>query len=110
MSPPFAVSERAYKLMSVESIVGLIILLIPLVGYLIFSGFPVVISFIIQFADMDRFDLDSLKWNNFANFSAVFTDGRFWHSIGITLWLLATHESRLPRQAAPPREAQDLPL
>ena len=73
-----------------ESIVGLIILLIPLVGYLIFSGFPVVISFIIQFADMDRFDLDSLKWNNFANFSAVFTDGRFWHSIGITLWLLAT--------------------
>ena len=40
-----------------ESVVGLVILLIPLVGYLIFSGFPVVISFIIQFADMDRFDL-----------------------------------------------------
>ena len=73
-----------------ESIVGLIILLIPLLGYLIFSGFPVVISFIIQFTDMERFDLGTLKWNNFANFSAVFTDGRFWHSIGITFWLYGT--------------------
>ena len=73
-----------------RSLYGFVTAAIPLVGYLIFSGFPVVISFIIQFADMDRFDLDSLKWNNFANFSAVFTDGRFWHSIAITLWLLAT--------------------
>ena len=70
-----------------ESIVGLIILLIPLVGYLIFSGFPVVISFIIQFADMDRFDLGTLQWNNFANFADVFTDKRFWKSWGITIWL-----------------------
>lgn len=73
-----------------ESIIGLIIILIPIIGYVIFSGFPVVISFIIQFTEMDRFDLGSIKWNNFVNFSTVFTDVRFWHSLKITLWLLLT--------------------
>lgn len=70
-----------------EAIVGLIFILIPLVGYVIFRGFPLLFSFAAQFCDMKGYDISSLQWNNFENFKVIFTDQRFYKSIGITAWV-----------------------
>lgn len=63
------------------------IVLIPLVAYVVFNGFPVILSFISQFTDITGDSIDTMQWNNFANFKHVFTDPKFWKAWGITLWL-----------------------
>ena len=65
----------------------LAIALIPLVGYVIFNAFPVIISFVSMFVDMNGNDIASMQWNNFQNFVEVFHDSRFWKAWGITFWL-----------------------
>lgn len=73
--------------MNKEAVIGLVFILIPLLGYVVFRGFPLLFSFAAQFCDMQGYDISTLQWNNFANFQAVFTDQRFYKSIGITVWI-----------------------
>lgn len=61
---------------------------LPLLGVLIFSAAPIGISFVAQFTSMQNNDLSTMTWNNFENFSKVFQDPIFWHSIKITMWLM----------------------
>ncbi len=70
-----------------EYTIALIGILIPLVGWLVFNGFPVVVSFVLLFTKIDGYNLSTLQWNNFANFEQIFTDVRFFKSIGITFWV-----------------------
>lgn len=70
-----------------ETTFALIVVLIPIVGYLFFNGFPVVLSFGLLFNDLTGYDLSTMTWNNFANFVTVFKDPRFWKSIWITVWI-----------------------
>jgi len=70
-----------------EAIIGLCGALFPLVGFVLFNVFPIALSFGAMFCDVEYGQIDTMVWNNFANFSAAFTDQRFLHSIGITLWL-----------------------
>ena len=69
----------------------LVIVFIPIVAYFVFNGFPVALSFISMFTDMDNNDLTTMQWNGFANFVSVFQDTRFWKSWGVTL-ILATSQ------------------
>ena len=64
--------------------------LIPIVSFIIFSGLPVILSFISMFVTMDYNMLDTMEWNNFENFRTVFTDGTFWQSWKVTLILATT--------------------
>lgn len=48
--------------------------LIPILSFAFFNAFPVVISFISMFVDMDNNQLDTMRWNNFENFTKVFND------------------------------------
>ena len=61
----------------VESTVGLIATLIPILGFVFFNFFPIIVSFVAMFCDMQFYDLGSMKWNNFQNFVEVFHDPRF---------------------------------
>ena len=70
-----------------ETVFALIVVLIPLIGYVVFNGLPVALSFSLLFSEIEGFDLSTIKWNNFANFQTVFSDERFWKSIWITLWI-----------------------
>lgn len=74
------------------------IVLIPLAAYVIFNGFPILISFVSMFTDMRKNNLSTMHWNNFENFigytdaygefhHGVFNDPRFWKAWGVTLWL-----------------------
>lgn len=56
----------------------LAIALVPVASFIAFNAFPVVISFVAMFADMDSNMLDTMRWNNFENFKNVFNDDKFW--------------------------------
>ncbi len=75
------------KKISKESIFGYIFVLIPLFGFVAFTLAPMVISFLMQFTDMNGYDLNTMVWNNFDNFRYVFTDPLFFKSIGVTFFL-----------------------
>lgn len=70
-----------------ETVFALVIALIPLLGYFFFHGFPLIVSIGMLFTEVDGYDLGTMRWNDFANFTTVFSDVRFYKSIGITIWL-----------------------
>ena len=83
---PYAGAKNGKKKrVGTEGVVGLVFILVPLVGYVIFRGFPLLSSFAALFCDMEGYDISSLTWNNFQNFREIFTDTRFYKSILITL-------------------------
>lgn len=88
-----------------HKIVALCLALIPLIGFVVFSGFPLVISVIALFCNVNLYDLGSISWNDFAGFKALFVDGwadntfpmgglgmtwYFQRSCLITIWIAST--------------------
>ncbi len=85
-----------------DSILALIVALIPLVGFAIFNGFPLIISFIGMFCNVDLYDLSMIQWNNFEGFKSVFIPGHAWElfyydlskyfykACAITVWIAST--------------------
>ena len=59
-----------------------------MIAYVVFNIYPVILSFISMFTDMKGNRIDTMQWNDFANFSTVFKDEEFWKSLGITAWLM----------------------
>ena len=55
-----------------EQKIALVMSLIPLIGFIIFNGFPLLISFIGMFCNVDLYDLGNIQWNNFEGFKSVF--------------------------------------
>ena len=70
-----------------EKVLTYVCVLIPLIGFVLFSLVPMIISFVMQFTKMEGFDLATMQWNFFENFLFVFTDKTFYLSIGVTLVL-----------------------
>ena len=58
-----------------EQIFAMIIACVPLLGFIIFNGFPLIISFIGMFCNVDLYDLSNIQWNNFEGFKSVFIPG-----------------------------------
>lgn len=54
------------------------IALIPILSFIAFNAFPVAISLVAMFTDMDSNMLETMRWNRFENFTNVFNDDRFW--------------------------------
>lgn len=85
-----------------EQKIALVMSLIPLVGFIIFNGFPLLISFIGMFCNVDLYDLGNIQWNNFEGFKSVFIPRHafdlfyfdlskyFYKAIVITLWVAST--------------------
>lgn len=85
---------------TLQSVFALVLALLPLIGFVIFSGFTLVISFIAMFFNINIYDLtDPFVWNNFRAFWLVFdpnyypndfainVSGYFYKSLGITFWI-----------------------
>ena len=85
-----------------EQKIALVMSLIPLIGFIIFNGFPLLISFIGMFCNVDLYDLGNIQWNNFEGFKSVFVPRHafdlfyfdlskyFYKAIWITLWISST--------------------
>lgn len=61
-----------------ESVLALIMAVIPLVGFIVFNGFPLIISFIGMFCNVDLYDLKNIQWNDFQGFKSVFVPDHAW--------------------------------
>ncbi len=70
-----------------EAMMAYIFVSIPLIGYLLFSMFPMVVSFCMQFTSMTGLDLSTMEWNHFENFKRVFSDPNFYLSLSVTVLL-----------------------
>ena len=85
-----------------EQKIALVVALIPLMGFVIFNGFPLVISFIGMFCNVDLYDLGNIHWNNFEGFKSVFIPRHafelfyfdlskyFYKAVKITIWVAST--------------------
>lgn len=85
-----------------EHYFALFVACIPLLGFIVFNGFPLVISFIGMFCNVDLYDLTNIQWNNFEGFKSVFIPGHanelfyfdlskyFYKSVVITVWIAST--------------------
>ena len=60
---------------------------IPLVGFLVFNGYPIIVSLQAMFSSMKFGKLDTMKWNNFANFKMMVGDAKLLASVKVTLIL-----------------------
>ena len=96
-----AVSKQKVKWKR-EQKIALVMSLIPLIGFIIFNGFPLLISFIGMFCNVDLYDLGNIQWNNFEGFKSVFIPRHafdlfyfdlskyFYKAIWITIWIAST--------------------
>ncbi len=85
-----------------EQIVACVFASIPLLGFVIFNGFPLIISFIGMFCNVDLYDLTNIQWNNFEGFKSVFIPRHayelfyfdlakyFYKAVIITVWVAST--------------------
>lgn len=74
-----------------RSVYGFFTASIPLIGFLLFTAVPLCIALATMFVDMDGYDFTSMTWNSFQNFTAVFSDPRFYHSIGVSFLFIIPH-------------------
>ena len=82
-----------------ESKIALVVAVIPLLGFIVFNGFPLLISFIGMFCNVDLYDLSNIQWNNFEGFKSVFIPRHafdlfyfdlskyFYKAVWITIWI-----------------------
>lgn len=85
-----------------EQYFALFVACIPLIGFIVFNGFPLIISFIGMFFNVDLYDLSNIQWNDFEGFKSVFIPGHanelfyfdlakyFYKSVVITVWIAST--------------------
>ena len=85
-----------------ESKIALGVAVIPLLGFIIFNGFPLLISFVGMFCNVDLYDLGNIQWNNFEGFKSVFIPRHafdlfyfdlskyFYKATWITIWVAST--------------------
>lgn len=71
-----------------EAILALVLALIPLIGFVVFSGFPLIISLIALFCDVDLYQLGNFTWNGFEGFKVVFSDGYSIPTYGLNMGAL----------------------
>ncbi len=57
-----------------DAIVGFSMAVIPFIGFLIFSLYPMVLSFIVSFFDLKSYDLAMMEWAGLENYKFVFTN------------------------------------
>lgn len=95
-------ANKKKKQWRTESKIALIVACIPLLGFIVFNGFPLIISFIGMFCNVDLYDLTNIHWNNFEGFKSVFINRHaydlfyfdlskfFYKSVWITIWIAST--------------------
>ncbi len=95
------VEKKKKRARIAEGTYSYVFALLPLIGFFIFSIFPIIISIIAMFCDVNLYDISDISWNNFEGFKLVFSrsysdsvpvhvNELFTHSIGITLWIAST--------------------
>ncbi|MCM1296213.1 MAG: sugar ABC transporter permease [Muribaculaceae bacterium] len=95
---PNRLTAKVKRSRLIEGTYSYVFALLPIIGFLLFSIFPIIISVVAMFCDINLYDLSDITWNNFEGFKLVFSQTYsstmpvhvtelFVHSIGITIWI-----------------------
>lgn len=68
--------------------IGCIYAGIPLLGFVLFSLVPAVISIAISLGDMRGYYLDSLEWAGLVHFGTALASAEFWKSLGVSFYAM----------------------
>lgn len=69
-----------------EKTQGFCMAVIPFIGFLIFTGFPMLLALVISFNDLHSYDLSQMKWLGLENYKALFTMPMFRTALVNTLY------------------------
>lgn len=83
------VAKKTNNIRRREARLGLIFALIPLCAWAFFEAFPIMMSFVSLFGDIENYDIATFAWNNFESFKYVFTNPQsgFWIGLKNTLFV-----------------------
>lgn len=73
--------------MNKENISGLLLSIMPVLGFVIFGLIPMALALYMSFTDVKFFSFDGVSFNHGANYKFVLTDPLFWKSLTNTLYM-----------------------
>lgn len=85
-APPPTTEKRRRSIHSKEARVALVFLAAPIVGFAIFTVFPLFYSIYASMTNMNGLGLQN--WVGLKNYSKVFSDPYFWQALGNTFFLM----------------------
>lgn len=71
-----------------EKIQGILMAAIPFVGFLLFTAFPLALTFYVSFNDLHSYDISTMQWCGFDNYIALFKLPMFKDAVLNTLYFL----------------------
>ena len=70
-----------------ENVSGLLLSLMPVIGFLLFGLVPMILAIFMAFMHIEGFNFDNSYFNHGQNFVTVLSDSLFWQSIGNTFYM-----------------------
>ncbi len=70
-----------------ENISGLLLSVMPVIGFALFGLVPMVLALVMSFTDITFFSFEGVTFNHGQNYITVLQDDLFWKSIGNTLYM-----------------------
>lgn len=65
---------------------GFVYALLPLLGFVLFSLVPAILSLITSFSDIVGYDYQTMQWAGFTHYVAALSSKDFWHSLGVSFY------------------------
>lgn len=78
--------QRRGKIGKNEKIEGLCMVIVPVLGFCLFTGFPLLLSLFVSFHDLHSYDLSSMTFVGFGNYSSLFHNPMFKQAVVNTLF------------------------
>lgn len=78
---------RKRKHSNKENISGILLAIVPVIGFALFGLIPMVLALIMSFTDITFFSFEGANFNYGQNYLTVLQDDLFWKAIGNTLYM-----------------------
>lgn len=69
-----------------EKIEGLLMVSVPLIGFILFTALPILMTLWVSFYDLKSYDLSTMVWVGFGNYKKLFTMDLFWTAVVNTIY------------------------
>lgn len=78
--------RKRSKSRTYENVAGLLMSIIPVLGFFVFGLIPMILAIYMSFCVIDGFSLEGAEFVWFANYKATLTDPMFWKAVGRTFF------------------------
>lgn len=80
------IRKRRGSIHRMEKIEGFLMALIPFMGFVVFTAFPMALSLYVSFNDLRAYDLGAMQWVGFDNYVKLFKMDMFKTAVGNTFY------------------------